>query len=125
MECCTRLRAFRMQEGEVETTLHGAAVARLQFQVGEPFHGSRRAETLFSGVLESLIELTAHGGEAESFQFLGECHDSSFSGSSSRNASYSSSESWSVASSLSRGSLSRTGGSTGRGELCWRRMLAI
>jgi hypothetical protein len=82
-----------MQAGEVEPTLHGAAVARFQFQVGEPFHGSRGAEALFSGMLESLIELTAHGGKAESFQFLGECHELSFSGSSSRNASYSSSES--------------------------------
>src|SRR5262245_35601086 len=102
---------LHMQAGEVETPLHGAAVARFQFQVSQPFQSSRRAETFFGGVLESLIQLAAHSGEPELFQFFGECHDfSSFSESSSRNASYSSSESWSVASSLSRGSLSRTGG---------------
>jgi hypothetical protein len=84
---------LHMQAGEVEPPLHSAAIARFQFQVGEPFQSSRRAEALFCGMLESLVELTAHGGQAESFQFLGECHDFSFSGSSSRNASYSSSES--------------------------------
>src|SRR5438445_2185921 len=116
---------LRMQAGEVETPLHGAAITRLQLQVGQPFQGSRRAEALFGGVLESLIQLTAHGGEAEPIQFFSQCHDASFSGSTSRNASYSNSESCSGASWLSRGSLSRTGGSTGRGELCWRRILAM
>src|ERR1017187_5982484 len=89
----------------METPLHGAPVARLQFQVGEPFQSSRRAEILFGGVLESLVELMAHGGKTEPVQFPGEGHDVSLSGSLSRNASYSSSESWSVASSLSRGSI--------------------
>src|SRR5437660_9842659 len=80
---------LRMQAGEVETPLHGAAITRLQLQVGEPFQGSRRAKIFFGGVLERLIQLTAHGGEAESFQFFSECHDSSFSGSMSRKESYS------------------------------------
>jgi hypothetical protein len=81
---------LHMQAGAVETPLDGAAFACFQFQVGEPFQGSRWAEALFSSV--------------------GECDDSSsFSGSLSRNAPYSSSESWSVASSLSRGSLSPDG----------------
>src|SRR5207244_6803881 len=89
---------LRRQAEEVKPPWHGAAITRLQLQVGEPFQGSRRAKILFGGVLERLIQLTAHGGEAESFQFFGECHDASFSGSMSRNASYSSSESCSGAS---------------------------
>ena len=38
---------LHMQAGAVKTPLDGAAVARFQFQVGEPFQGSRRLR-LFS-----------------------------------------------------------------------------
>jgi len=89
---------LRVQAREVETPLHRTAVTRLQLQVGEPFQGRGRAEILFGGVLEALIQLTAHAGKAESFQFFGECHEASFSGSMSRYASYSNSESCSGAS---------------------------
>ena len=58
-----------MQAGHAETALDGAAVARVEFEIGERFQCLREAQVLSRGVGDHLIELLAHRGQAELIQF--------------------------------------------------------
>jgi len=58
-----------MQAGHAEASLDGAAVARVQFQIGERFQCLREAQVLSRGVGDHLVELLAHRRQAELVQF--------------------------------------------------------
>ena len=58
-----------MQAGHAEASLDGAAVARVQFQIGERFQCLREAQILSRGVGDHLVELLAHRRQAELVQF--------------------------------------------------------
>lgn len=58
-----------MQAGHAETAFDGAAVARVEFEIGERFQCLCEAQVLSRGVGDHLIELLAHRGQTELVQF--------------------------------------------------------
>lgn len=62
-----------VQPRKAEAALDGAAVANFQFQVDQRLQGMHEAEILSRGVSRHLIQLAAHGRQAELNQFLVKC----------------------------------------------------
>jgi hypothetical protein len=58
-----------MQAGHAEAAFDGAAVAGVEFEIGERFQCLREAQVLSRGVGDHLIELLAHRGQTELIQF--------------------------------------------------------
>ena len=66
---------LRLQARAFEAAFDGAAVARFQFHVGEPFQSGGRAEVLGGGFRERRLQLAAHRRQIQLLQFLFEgCH---------------------------------------------------
>ena len=62
-------RVLRMEAGHTETALDSAAVARVQFEIGECFQCVCEAQVLSRGISDHLIELPAHRRQTELIQF--------------------------------------------------------
>jgi hypothetical protein len=60
---------LRLQTGEAEAALDRARVAGLQFQISERFERLREAKIPASRLSNRLIQLAAHGGQAELIPF--------------------------------------------------------
>ncbi len=70
---------LRLQTGEAEAALDRAHVASLQFQISERFKRLREAKIFASCLRDRLIQLAAHGGQAELIQFRVQgCHRTPF-----------------------------------------------
>ena len=66
---------LRLQARAFEAALDGAAVARFQFHVGEPFQSRGHAEILGGGFRDGRLQLAAHRRQVQLVQFLFEgCH---------------------------------------------------
>ena len=61
---------LRVEAGEVEAALDGAAVAGLQFQIGQTFQGGSEAKVFRRRFLQRLFQLLAHGRQFQLFEFL-------------------------------------------------------
>ena len=115
---------LRLQARAFEAAFDGAAVARFQFHIGEPFQRGGHAEILGGGLRDRRLQLAAHRRQIQLMQFLFEGASSDSFPDSRMKASYASSDNGSVTSSFNRGSRRRSGGCGRRGDCCWRRMLA-
>ena len=58
----------RVQSRQAKAAFDGAAVAGVEFPVGERFQGLREAEVLIGGVGDHLVEFLAHGRQRELVQ---------------------------------------------------------
>ncbi len=61
---------LRMEARGVEATLHGAAVAGLQFEIGQAFEGCSEAKVFRRRFLQSLFQLLAHRRQFQLFELL-------------------------------------------------------
>ena len=51
---------LNLQAGTFEAALNGTMLARVQFQVGEPFQGSRDAEVFGRGFSDGGLQISSH-----------------------------------------------------------------
>jgi hypothetical protein len=64
-----------LEARESETPLNGALGAGVDFHIGQPLQGRRRAEILGGGFSQSSLQLAAHGRQTQLIQLLFEgCH---------------------------------------------------
>ena len=61
---------FGLQAGELEAAFDGTLRAGLQFQIQESFQDLSDAEIFASSISQGLIQMMAHRGQVELFQFL-------------------------------------------------------
>ena len=61
---------LRVEAGEVEATLDGAAVAGLQFEIGQAFEGGSDAKVFRRRFLQGLFQLLAHRRQFQLFELL-------------------------------------------------------
>ena len=59
-----------VEAGEVEAPLHGAAVASLQFQIGQTFQRRCEAKVFRRCFLQGLFQLLAHRPQFQLFELL-------------------------------------------------------
>ena len=65
---------LRMEAGEVEAALDGAAVTGLQLEIDQAFQGCGKTKVLGGRLLQGRLQMLAQGRELQLVELLFQCH---------------------------------------------------